>query len=126
VTETYGVVDNILTPGIVVDVDRDAAQGGDFGREFFEAGIVLSVLFATVSMNTPFFFFGKACWVEDGVQDGGEGGRVEGGGPFALVGVGHGEVRWGCAMGDFERGGELGLWKRRWRVWRVAALGEVG
>lgn len=38
----YAVVDDILAAGIVVDVDRDAAQGGDFGGELRESGVVLS------------------------------------------------------------------------------------
>lgn len=39
----YAIVDDMLVSCIVVDVDRDAAEGGDFGREFGEAGVVLSV-----------------------------------------------------------------------------------
>lgn len=35
----------MLVPGVVVDVDGDAAQGGDFGGELGEAGVVLSVGF---------------------------------------------------------------------------------
>ena len=33
----------MLVPGVVVDLDGDAAQGGDFGGELGEAGVVLSV-----------------------------------------------------------------------------------
>lgn len=33
----------MLVSCIVVDVDGDAAEGGDFGGEFGEAGVVLSV-----------------------------------------------------------------------------------
>ena len=33
----------MLVSRIVVDVDGDAAEGGDFGGEFGEAGVVLSV-----------------------------------------------------------------------------------
>ncbi len=40
---TYAVVDHVLVAGIVVDVDCDAAESGDFGGEFGEAGVVLSV-----------------------------------------------------------------------------------
>lgn len=32
----------MLVAGIVVDVDRDAAEGGDFGGELGEAVVVLS------------------------------------------------------------------------------------
>ncbi len=39
----YTAVQDILVPRIIVDVDCDAAQGGDFGGEFIEAGVVLSV-----------------------------------------------------------------------------------
>lgn len=37
----YAVIDDILVSGIVVDVDCDAAEGGDFGGELVEAGVVL-------------------------------------------------------------------------------------
>lgn len=40
---TYAVVDDVLVSSVVVDVDGDAAKGGDFGGEFGEAGVVLSV-----------------------------------------------------------------------------------
>lgn len=40
---TYAVIDYILAPRIVVDVDRNAAQRGDFGGKFREAGVVLSL-----------------------------------------------------------------------------------
>ena len=30
----YAVVDDALVPGIVVDIDCDAAEGGYFGGEF--------------------------------------------------------------------------------------------
>ena len=39
----YAVVDDVLVPRVVVDVDCDAAEGGYFGGEFGEAGIVLSI-----------------------------------------------------------------------------------
>lgn len=39
----YAVVDYMLVSSVVVDVDCDAAEGGDFGGEFGEAGVVLSV-----------------------------------------------------------------------------------
>lgn len=39
----YAVVDDMLVPCIVVDVDCDTAEGGDFGGELGEAGVVLSV-----------------------------------------------------------------------------------
>ena len=32
-----------MVPSVVVDVDCDAAEGGDLGGEFIEAGVVLSV-----------------------------------------------------------------------------------
>lgn len=37
-----GVVDDVLVARIVVDVDGDAAQGGDFGGEGGEGVVVLS------------------------------------------------------------------------------------
>ena len=42
--EPYAVVDDMLVAGIVIDVYCDAAEGGDFGGQFIEAGVVLSVL----------------------------------------------------------------------------------
>lgn len=42
--EPYAVVNNMLVAGIIIDVYSDAAEGGDFGGELIEAGIVLSVL----------------------------------------------------------------------------------
>lgn len=38
----YAVVDHMLVSSVVVDVDCDAAEGGDFGGELGEAGVVLS------------------------------------------------------------------------------------
>ena len=38
----YGVIQDILVAGVVVDVYRDAAEGGDFGGEFGEEVVVLS------------------------------------------------------------------------------------
>lgn len=38
----YSVVDDVLGAGIVVDVDGDAAEGCYFGRELFQAGVVLA------------------------------------------------------------------------------------
>jgi hypothetical protein len=43
IEETYGVVYECLVPRIVVYVYCYAAQGRDFGCEFVEAGVVLSV-----------------------------------------------------------------------------------
>ena len=40
---TYAIVDHMLVSSVVVDVDCDAAEGGNFGGEFGEAGVVLSV-----------------------------------------------------------------------------------
>lgn len=40
---TYAVIDYVLASCIVVDVDRDATQRRDFGGEFREAGVVLSL-----------------------------------------------------------------------------------
>lgn len=37
----YAVIDDILAPCIVVDIDCYAAQGGDFGGKLFESGVVL-------------------------------------------------------------------------------------
>ena len=34
----------MLITGVIIDVYCDAAEGGDFGGEFVEAGVVLSVL----------------------------------------------------------------------------------
>lgn len=42
--EPYAVVDDMLVAGIIIDVYCDAAEGGDFGGEFIETGVVLSVL----------------------------------------------------------------------------------
>lgn len=38
----YAVLDDILAARVVIDVDCDAAQCGDFGGELGEAGVVLS------------------------------------------------------------------------------------
>lgn len=40
--EAYAVVDDVLVSCIVVNVDCDAAKGGDFGGELGEAAVVLS------------------------------------------------------------------------------------
>ena len=40
---TYGAIDHMLVPRLVVDIYCDAAQGGDFVRELVEAGVVLPV-----------------------------------------------------------------------------------
>lgn len=40
---TYGVVDDVLGAGVIVDVDGDAAQGGDFGGELFQTSVVLAL-----------------------------------------------------------------------------------
>lgn len=37
------IINDVLVARAVVNVDRDAAQGGDFGGEGGEAGVVLSV-----------------------------------------------------------------------------------
>ena len=42
--EPYAVVNDMLVTGIIVDVYCDAAEGGDFGGELIEAGVVLSTL----------------------------------------------------------------------------------
>jgi len=41
--EPYAVVDDMLIARVVVDVYRDAAEGGYFGGELGEARVVLSV-----------------------------------------------------------------------------------
>ncbi len=41
---TDAVLDDMLVAGIVIDIYCDAAEGGDFGGELIEAGIVLSGL----------------------------------------------------------------------------------
>ena len=38
----YAVIDDILTARIIVDIDCDASQRGDFGGELGEPGVVLS------------------------------------------------------------------------------------
>ena len=38
----YAVVNDILAPRIIVDVDCHAAQGRDFGGEFIETRVVLA------------------------------------------------------------------------------------
>lgn len=70
----YAVIDDVLAPGIVVDVDCDSAEGGDFGGEFGEAGVVL--LFAFVGV-------GHCVW---GVY--GRVGEVVEGGGVGLCGMG--------------------------------------
>jgi hypothetical protein len=40
---TYRIVNNILRPRVVVDVNCDVAQGSDLGRELREAGVVLAL-----------------------------------------------------------------------------------
>lgn len=40
----YAVVNDILAARVIINVDRDAAEGGDLGRKFVEAGVVLSFL----------------------------------------------------------------------------------
>lgn len=37
----YTAIEDILVAGVIVDVDCDAAEGGDLGGEFIEAGVVL-------------------------------------------------------------------------------------
>lgn len=44
VAGTYGIVDDLLPLGIVVDVACNAVQGGDLVREVREEGVVLSVI----------------------------------------------------------------------------------
>lgn len=41
--ETHGVVDNVLSPRVVVDVDGDAAQGRHLGRQLVQPRVVLSL-----------------------------------------------------------------------------------
>lgn len=48
----YSVINDILGARIVVDVDRDATQGCDFGAELAEAGVVL--VFAVVGFAVHF------------------------------------------------------------------------
>ena len=40
---TYAVFNHMLVSSVVVDIDSDAAEGGNFGGEFGEAGVILSV-----------------------------------------------------------------------------------
>ena len=51
----YTAIQDILVPRIIIDVDCDAAQGGDFGGEFIEAGVVLSV----AAMEISYLAFGE-------------------------------------------------------------------
>lgn len=39
----YSVVDDILSTSIIVYVDGDAAQGGDFGGELIQTSVVLAL-----------------------------------------------------------------------------------
>ena len=39
--ETYSTVNDFLTTGIIVDVDCNASQRGDFGGKLIQAGVVL-------------------------------------------------------------------------------------
>lgn len=43
--KTYRAIDDFLIPRIVVDVDRDSAQGGDFAGELVELSVVLAFAF---------------------------------------------------------------------------------
>jgi hypothetical protein len=43
----------MLVARAVVDVDCDAAEGGDFGGEFVEAGVVLSGTFLASFSRVP-------------------------------------------------------------------------
>lgn len=64
---SYAAIDDVLTPRIVVDVDSDAAEGGDFGGELLEAGVVLPNAASFVSL-----------WVDvRGVSRGWRGARAE-------------------------------------------------
>lgn len=40
---TYGVVDDVLRPRIIVDVDGDATQGGHLGRQLVQPRVVLAL-----------------------------------------------------------------------------------
>lgn len=40
---TYAIIDHVLVSRIVIYVDGHAAQRGDFGGEFRETGVVLSL-----------------------------------------------------------------------------------
>lgn len=42
---TYAGVDELMVAGVVIDVDCYAAEGGDFGGELVEAGVVLAFAF---------------------------------------------------------------------------------
>lgn len=44
-TTTYGIVNDILGARIVVNVNGDAAQGRDLGRQLVEARVVLALAF---------------------------------------------------------------------------------
>ena len=44
VVGTYSIINNMLIPCIIVNINRHAAQRRDFGGEFVEARVVLSTL----------------------------------------------------------------------------------
>ena len=49
--DAYAVVYNILAPGVVIDVNCDTTQSGDFGGELVEAGVVLPVSECVLAMR---------------------------------------------------------------------------
>ena len=69
--ETYSTVNDFLTAGIIVNVDCDASQGGDFGGKLIQAGVVLPSNINTGTRLVP-------------------GRRLRRDIPFSLVGVRHG------------------------------------
>ena len=46
--ETYSIINDILRPGIIVDINRDAPQRSYFRREFRKARVVLALAFVGV------------------------------------------------------------------------------
>jgi hypothetical protein len=93
---TYGVVDDLLAPGIVVDVDGDAAEGGDLGGELGEEAVVLAGM----------------AWSAGLPEIPGRGGAV----PLPFVGFGH--FRW--------RMGGVGGWRKMLAFWIGAVGGAEG
>lgn len=54
--KTYGVVDDILSPRVVVDVDGDATQGGHLGRQLVQARVVLALALVGLGHDGRCFF----------------------------------------------------------------------
>ena len=123
----YAAIDDILTSCIVVDVDCDAAEGGDFGGELLEAGVVLP---NAPSVNSLLVDMKKVSRRKEWAEV-----------PFSLVGVRHGYARgpriesWRgvkgsvCFVGSRSLAFVIGLQRESERVWRLplaAGTGQTG